>query len=342
MFQFENPEYLYLLLGVPVLLLFFALVTALKNKVIKRLGDEHIINELMPSKSKYRETVKFLMLTLAFALICVAFANPQMGTKKEKVKRKSADIFIALDVSHSMMAQDIRPNRMERAKQFMYKLIDGLKGERIGTIIFAGNGYLQMPLTTDYSAAQMFIKSANPSMVPSQGTAIGEAIAIASEAFGNDDKFHKVLVIITDGENHDEAALAMAEEVGKEGMLVFTVGVGTPSGGPIPIKTRGGSGYKKDKAGKMIISKLNEIMLTEIASTANGEYYNIAEGDEIITSLRKRVEKLEKQEFEQRSFTEFESYFQYFLGLAILILILEFMMAYRRNMSRRKWDIFGV
>ncbi len=342
MFRFEHPEYLYLLLGIPVLLIFFAITRALKRKAMEKLGDQYIIDQLMPSKSKYRDTIKFFIITLAFALLCIAFANPQMGAKREKVKRKSADIFIALDVSHSMMAQDIRPNRMERAKQFMHKLIDGLKGERIGTIIFAGNAYLQMPLTTDYSAAQLFIKSASPKMVPSQGTAIGEAIDMASDAFEQDNKYHKALIIITDGENHDEAAVALAKEVGKEGMLVFTVGVGTPSGGPIPTSSFGRNEYKKDKQGNLVISKLNEIMLTELSSAANGEYYNIAEGDEIIESLRKRIEKLEKQEFEQRSFTEFESYFQYFLALAILLLIFEFMMAYRRNESRKKRDLFGI
>ena len=342
MLRFENPEHLYLLIGIPILLIFFAFVMMLRKRTIQQLGNDHIIKQLMPSKSKYRHLIKFAILIVAFAFLCIAYANPQQGSKREKVKRKSADIFIALDVSHSMLAQDIRPNRMERAKQFMHKLISGLKGERVGTIIFAGNAYLQMPLTTDYSATQLFIKSASPKMVPSQGTAIGEAINMAYDAFEEDNKFHKALIIITDGENHDEAALELAKEVGEEGMLIFTVGVGTPAGGPIPHNTLKSSGYKKDKAGNIVISNLNEVMLTQLASAANGEYYNIAEGNEIIESLAKRIDKLEKQEFEQRSFTEFESYFQYFLAIAILLLIIEFMMAYRRNETRKKRDLFKI
>lgn len=342
MFRFEHPEHLYLLALIPVFILLFVGVIWLRQRALNKLGERMIINQLMPGLSKYKYILKFCILLLAFSSLCIAYANPQWGTKKEKVKRKSADIFIALDVSESMLCEDISPNRMERAKQFMQKLIKELRGERIGTIVFAGSAYVQMPLTTDYSAAQLFIKSASPKMVPSQGTAIGDAIELAMKSFEDNNKHHKALVIITDGENHEEKAMEMAKKASDNGMLIFTVGVGTPNGGPIPMTSFGRKEYKKDRTNNIVVSKLNETMLRSLSQAANGKYYKITSGESVIESLKSRIDRLEKQEFEQRSFSDYESQFQYLLAIGLLLLIIEFLLAYRKSDWMSKRDIFKI
>ncbi|MEM8909554.1 MAG: VWA domain-containing protein, partial [Bacteroidota bacterium] len=269
MFRFEHGIHLYALLGIPVLILFFVLMWYARQRAIRQFGATSLMQQLMPEVSRYKDTVKFVLLTLALATLIVGWANPQWGTKKAKVTRKSADVFIALDVSYSMLSQDIRPSRLERAKQFAQKLVEELKGERIGTIIFAGNAYLQMPLTTDYAAAALFLKSANPEMVPTQGTAIGEAVDLAEQSFAQDNKHHKAMVIITDGENHEEGMIEKVEAARDNGLLIFAVGVGTNGGGFIPVQINGRWDYKRDKTGNPVRSKLNEEMLSDIAAAAD-------------------------------------------------------------------------
>ena len=340
MFRFEHSIHLYALAAIPVLLVFFVLMWYARQKAIEKFGESGLMQQLMPEVSRYKHTIKFVLLMLTFAVLIIGWANPQWGSRKEKVKRKSADVFIALDVSYSMLAQDIRPSRLERAKQFAQKLIQQLKGERIGTIIFAGNAYLQMPLTTDYSAAELFLKSANPEMVPTQGTAIGEAIDMAEQSFAEDNKHHKAMFIITDGEDHDEATLRRVEEARNNGLLVFAVGVGTNEGGFIPFQVNGRWDYKRDKTGNPVKSKLNETTLTEIAKAADGSYFNLSEGDKIIGALQERIDKVEKRELEQRSFSEYESYFQYFLALGIFLLVIEFLIPYRKSALMEGKDLF--
>ena len=290
--------------------------------------------------SRYKHGLKFGLLLFALSFLIIAWANPQWGTKKEKVKRKSADVFIALDISESMLAQDISPNRLERAKKFAQGLAQELRGERTGFIIFAGNAYLQMPLTTDYAAAELFIKSANTQQAPSQGTAISDAIDLAERAFEPENQHHKALVIITDGETHDQEAIERAVQANENGLMIFTVGVGTPDGGYIPLVYSGRSGFKVDEKGEYVRTKLNENMLAELAAAGSGSYYNLSEGDQIIPALRERIDQLEKREFEQRSFNEFESYFQYFIALGLLFLLIEFIISYRKNRWLGDKDIF--
>ncbi|MEM7101997.1 MAG: VWA domain-containing protein [Bacteroidota bacterium] len=340
MFRFEQIEHLTTLGVIPVLMVFFILMMLFRRRTINRFGEHPLVMRLMPELSKYKHAVKFSVLMAALIFLSIAYANPQWGTKKEKVKRKSADIFIALDISQSMYAQDISPNRMERAKQFTQKLVTGLKGERIGLIIFAGNAYLQMPLTTDYAAASLFIKSADPTLAPTQGTAIAEAIDLAMESFDESNKFHKALIIISDGENHEADAIKTAADANDNGLLTFTIGVGTNQGGPIPVTVNGRSDYKTDRAGQIIHTRLNESMMREIADAGKGKYYNISNGDRVIESMRERIDKLEKQEFEQRTFSEYESYFQYFLAFGILLLIVEFLLSYRKTPWLKEKDIF--
>jgi Ca-activated chloride channel family protein len=297
----------------------------------------------MPSYSKYKHTFKFILLLIGISFLIIGWANPQWGTKREKVKRKSVDIFLALDISQSMMAEDVPPNRMERAKRFTQNLIQKLKGDRIGIILFAGNAYLQMPLTTDYAAAQLFLRSANPSQAPAQGTAISEAIDLAEKSFEEDNKKHKAIIIISDGETHDEDALGRARKAADDGLLIYSVGVGTAGGGLIPTIIGGRSDYKRDNTGQPVRTSLNEQMMKDLADAGKGFYFNLSSNnvEELSTSLRNGIDKLEKREFEARVFNEYESYFQYFIGLALLFLIAEFIISYRKNRWIGEKDFFG-
>ncbi len=332
MFKFEYIEHLYAFAIIPVLVMAFLWMWMMRKRAMAKMGDQPLLAQLMPKFSKYKHIVKFVLLSLAMCALVIAWANPQWGTKKEKVSRKSADIFIALDISTSMLAQDIRPNRLERAKQFGMKLINAMKGERIGVIIFAGNAYLQMPLTTDYAAAILFMKSANTQMAPTQGTAITDAIDLAERSFQQDNKHHKALVIITDGENHDQEAIERMQKANSDGLLAFTVGVGTAEGAQIPIDLGGGRrDWKRDETGNPVNTKINENMLRQLASAGDGSYFNLAQGDEVLADLRTKLEKVEKRELEQRSFSEFESYFAYFIALGLLLIIAEFLLSYRKS-----------
>ncbi len=341
MFRFEHSVYLYAFILIPILIGLFFWMWTVRRRALEKFGDHHLLQQLMPEVSRYKHTVKFVLLMLSIAFLIVGWANPQWGSKKEKVKLKSADVIIALDVSNSMLAQDMRPNRLERARQFTLQLIDGLRGERIGLIIFAGNAYLQMPLTADYAAAQLFVKSANPDLVPVQGTAIKDAIDLAERSFEEDNKHHKALILITDGENHEPGMMERAEEARDNGLQIFAVGVGTAAGASIPIYAGGRSTFKKDESGNTVYSKLNEEMLEGLAKAGNGSYYNITANDKIITAFRDRIDQLDKKEQEQKSFSEYESYFQIFIGFALLFLVIEFFISYRKNKLLKGKDLFS-
>jgi len=290
-----------------------------------KLSEDKLFAQLAPGFSWTRKYLKFALLLISLALLFVGWANPQWGNKKEKVKAKSSDIFLALDISQSMMAEDISPNRLERAKRLAINIVKSLKGNRIGLILFAGNAYLQMPLSNDFAAAEIFIQSANTDQAGTQGTAITEAIDLAQRAFQDDVQYQRALIIVTDGENHDEEAIAKAEEARDDGLVIFSVGVGTEEGGYVPYEERGREQYKKDKDGVAIKSKLNLNLLRDLADAGNGKYYLIQQGDKVITELKSEIERIEKQEVEQRSFTEYTSYFQYFLGFGLLLMLIEYL-----------------
>ncbi len=342
-FRFEYGDHLYALLLIPVLILFFLWVQRSRKKALQEFGDTSLLAQMMPLYSKYKHTVKFLFLLLGLSTLIIAWANPQWGTKREKVKQKSVDIFIALDISQSMMAEDIRPNRLERARKFSQQLVNTLKGNRMGIILFAGNAYLQMPLTTDYAAAQLFLRSANPNQAPTQGTAISDALDLAEQSFEEDNKQHKAIIIITDGETHDQETIQFAQEAAKNGLLIYTVGVGTPSGGLIPAVIGGREDYKRDQSGNPVRSALNEKMMQDLADVGNGYYFNLVASnpDEVSESLKTSIDRMEKREFEARVFNEYESYFQYFIALAILFLGAEFLISYRKNRWLGEKDFFG-
>jgi Ca-activated chloride channel homolog len=341
MFRFEHPTYLYALLLIPVLAVFFYLTRRARAKALLRFGESDLVRRLMPQVSMLKHPLKFVILMVALFLLVVAWANPQWGTKREKVKKKASDIIVAMDISNSMLADDVKPNRLERARAFGLDLIRELKGERIGTIVFAGNAYLQMPLTTDYAAAAMFLKSANPDQAPTQGTAISDAIEISEKAFPEENKTHKVLIVLSDGEDHDSEAIARAKEAHENGLIIFTIGVGTTEGGFMVTDFGGIKDFKRDENGEPIRTKVNEAMLKDLANAGEGDYFNIANTNGIIEALKNRIEKVEKRELETRAFNEYESYFQWFLFPVILILIIEFMMPYRKSTWEEK-DIFKI
>ena len=341
MFRFEHLNHFYALALIPILTVFFIFMRRKRLKALLRFGEARLVKRLMPKVSNIKHPLKFGILMLAFALLVVAWANPQLGSKREKAKRKASDVIIALDISNSMVSDDVKPSRLEFARAFTLDLVQALKGERIGSIVFAGNAYLQMPLTTDYAAAAMFLKSSNPNQAPTQGTAISEAVDVAEKAFGEGAKSNKVLIIISDGEDHDSEAIDRARTAKDNGLVIFTVGVGTPEGGFMPIDFGGTTDYKRDDKGQPIRTTLNEQMMKDIARAGNGEYFNIATTNGVIEAMQNRIDKVEKKEMESRSFSEYESYFQYFVLFALLILLLEFVMTYKKSDWEDK-DIFRV
>ena len=340
MFRFEQADYLYYLIAIPVMLGVYLLYRAWTNKTFRKLGHSELVKNLIEGWSTHRSILKFILLLLALAFIIIAWSNPQWGNKKEKVQAKSADIFVAIDISQSMLSEDISPSRLERVKRFGQKLVNGLRGERIGVILFAGQAYLQMPLTMDYSAALLFVQSANTRLAGTQGTEIAEAIDLAERSFEQDNKHHKALIIISDGENHDEEAITRAETANENGLKIYTIGAGTKEGGFIPIKIRGSESYKKDKDEKLVRSRMNEDLLREIARAGDGAYFPITRDEEAIQSLKDHIARIEKREIEQRSYTDYSSYFQYFLGLGILFLFLEFIISNKSSNWFKKQDIF--
>ena len=323
--RLEHPEYLWLFAVLVVLTLTYFWARSKRKKQIQQIGDARLVEQLMPERSKYSNGIRFILMFLAMSCIIIALANPQVGSKQETVKRKGVDIAIALDLSNSMMAEDTKPNRLERSKQFISKLIDKFQNDRVAFVIFAGNAYLQMPLTIDYSAFNLYLKNINTGIIPTQGTAIGDAIMLAENAFDAGEKKHKALIIISDGENHDEEAIEAAKEAHKNGTKIFTIGVGTPKGNPIPIYDKYGqqTDYLKDKDGSIVLSKLNEKMLQEIALNGGGSYYRLTGGNEVIKSIMSIISDMETKEIEEQVYTDYEDQFQFFLFFALVLILIE-------------------
>ncbi len=330
MFRFEHPEFLFGLVLIPLMVLGQMLYLRWNRKQMSRLGELRLIRKQTPGLSKRRRMIKFIVLLLSVFFLILAAANPQWGVKRKKVKPKSADIVLALDVSKSMLSDDIPPNRLMRAKNFIERLIDHLRGERIGLIFFAGNAFLQMPLTTDYGAAKLFIKTADPSMISAQGTAISDAIELAEKMFTDREHYHRMMILISDGESHDQGAIEAAKKAHEAGLSIFTVGVGTPQGGMIPYRYGNHQGYLKDKHGKNVLTKLNEKLMIDLAKVADGRYFHITKADDIFDAIDKKLEQLDRRELEIQSFDEYNSYFQYFLFPALVFLVL-FMLFSERN-----------
>ena len=336
MLRYEHIEYLNLLFGIPLLIFAMILYNKWKKNALKLFGESKLVNELMHSFSKVRIRIKNIITILIFILLIVGMSNPQIGTKMQEVKREGVDLMIAIDLSNSMLAEDIKPNRLERAKQAISKLIDNLEGDRIGLIVFAGEAYVQLPITTDYSAAKLFLSTVNTNTMPTQGTEIAKAINLSLASFDIENGQNKAIIIITDGESHDEEAIESAEKANKMGVFVHTLGMGLNKGGPIPIYNQYGNqtGYRKDKEGNTIVSKLNESLLIQIAKAGKGTYVRANNSKSGLAKLFVEINKMEKQEIGTMVFTDYKDRFQLFIGLALLLLILDLIILPRKN----KWS----
>ena len=342
MFQLEEKIWFWTLLVIPVLVLFFLLLLLWKKQTQKRFANATLLKRLSPNKSIFKSVLKLVVLCLAFASLTLALVNPKVGTSLETVKREGVDIVFAVDVSKSMLAEDIKPNRLEKSQQLVSKIIDKLGSDRVGIIAYAGKAFPQLPITTDYSAAKMFLQNLNTDMLSSQGTAINEAINLAKTYYDDDQQTNRVLVILSDGEDHSEAAVQVAEEASKEGIKIFTIGVGDVNGGPIPLRRNGVLlNYKKDKLGETVITKLDEDTLKNIANQANGTYINGAITDKVVNQMTDILNKMDKTEFEAKQVANFESRFQWFLGLAILLLFIDIFLLERKTAWLKKLNLFN-
>ena len=338
MFQFSQQGYLYALALIPLFTLIFVLTLLARRRSLQRFGDTELISRLMPDASTRKSALKFILLMIAFAFVVLGVAGPKIGTKLQEAKRVGSEIIIALDVSNSMMAEDIQPNRLERAKQAVSRLIDRLGDSRIGLIVFAGEAYIQLPITTDYVSAKMFLSTISTESVPVQGTAIGSAIDLAVNSFSPVSEAGKAIIVITDGENHEDNPVKAAEEAAKRDVYVYTIGVGSPQGAPIPVRTRAGQrDFLRDRAGNVVMTKLDEETLQEIAIAGKGIYVRATTANMGLNTVFDEINKLEKTEFEAKIYADFAEMFQWFFGVAVLFLLSELLISNRKNRFR----IFG-
>jgi len=332
MFNLEHKEYLLLICILPLLLGLYLLYHYRRKKDIKKVGNPELIALLMPDYSKFRNNLKFILLLLAVFLIIIAVAGPRFGSKLSEVKHEGIDILIALDVSNSMLAEDIKPNRLERAKQELSRLLDRLENDRIGLIVFAGEAYTQIPITNDYLSAKMFLSGINTEMVSRQGTAIGSAIELALRSFNPQSQAGKAIVIISDGENHEGGVIEACKKAAGKGVKIFTIGMGMSQGVRIPANSGPyDRDFRRDKDGNFVVTKLNEQMLMEIASAGNGKYYRASMPDMGLNNMLALLNKLNKVETESKVYSEFEEQFPGLIWLTVGLLLLEFVILERKN-----------
>jgi len=337
-FQFANENYLNGLYGLIIILLLFIYTIIVRKKRMDRLADTRFQSILIPDYSPIRTVIKFILLSLAYASVIIALAQPQFGTKLQEVKKKGVEVVIALDVSNSMLAEDIKPSRLTKAKLSIQKLIERLNNDKVGIVVFAGEAYTQLPLTTDIAASKMFLNSIETNFVAKQGTAIGAAIAKAMRSFTDNPGVGKTIIVISDGENHEDDALEQAKIAKEKGITVHTIGMGSLNGSPIPRKDRfGRKFFMEDKSGKPVTTKLNEKMLQEISEAGGGVY---ARAD--FTPVMDALAGMDKTEFKEEKYTEFDEKFQYFLALALLFLLLEYVLLERKNKFLKKVSLFNT
>ena len=325
MLQFQHSEYLWAFIGIPVLVALYFYTLQWKKKTIKKIGDEQLVAALINGYSAARYRLKFILILVSFSVAIIALAGLRLPAGSTVVKRTGIDVMIALDVSKSMLAQDIQPNRLERAKQLIARLIDILPDDRIGIVVFAGKAYLQMPLTGDHAAAKMFLSSATPGIIPTQGTVIGDALKMCYKAFNTKEKKYKSILLISDGEDHDENAENIARELAGEGILINTIGIGSVDGATITDAATGEA--KTDATGALVITKLNEPVLKNIAVAGNGLYQLFTTTNEVSNKISAQLKGMEKRTITENSSTVYRYYFQWFLAAAIILLLVEFFTA---------------
>jgi len=340
LFRFANPEYLYLLLLLPVLAVLFIINQLRRRTLLKKLGESSLIGRLIPEMSKIRPVVKFILVLTGISAVIIMLARPQFGSKLEEVKKQGVEVIIALDVSNSMLAEDIQPDRLTRAKQAISKLVDNLDNDKIGLIVFAGDAYTQIPVTTDYISAKMFLSTVSPDMVPKQGTAIGAAISLAAKSFSPGEGKSKAIIIITDGENHEDDPVAEAEAASKAGIVIHTIGIGSAEGVPVPVNTGGKRDYLKDADGSTVITKLDEEILKKIAISTGGNYIRANNFNIGLDAIFNDIRKMKKNELESTIYTEYNDQFQIFAAVALFLLILDFIIMERKNRKLQNVRLF--
>jgi Ca-activated chloride channel family protein len=338
----EEKKYFYLLIIIPVVVLVFILMQLWKRSAQRKFANKPLLERLSPEKSTFKPILKLVIWCLAIGSLVVALVNPKIGTKLETIKREGVDIVFAVDVSKSMLAEDISPSRLDKAKRIVSEIINDLGSDRIGIIAYAGRAVPQLPITTDFSAAKMFLANLNTDMLSSQGTAITDAIRLAKGYYDDVEQTNRVLVIISDGEDHSGGASQIAEEATKEGIKTYTIGVGTAKGGRIPLKRRGiVESYKRDLQGEVVITRLNEETLKQIASEGDGEYIDGTITEDAVAFITDQLSTMNKTEFEAKKFSEFQDQFQWFLGLGIFLLLLDVFLLERKTAWLQKLNLFN-
>lgn len=343
MIQLDEKIYFYLLAVIPLMIALFIAQQLWKKRAQRRFADPRLLKRLAPEMSQFKPGLKLLFLLAGLAFLILGLVNPKIGTRLETIKREGVDIVFAVDVSKSMLAEDIAPNRLEKAKRLVSEIINSLASDRIGIIAYAGQAFPQLPITTDYGAAKMFLQSMNTDMLSSQGTAIGDAIELASTYYDDAEQTNRVLFIVSDGEDHSEGSLTDAVELAvEEGVQIFTIGVGTAKGGPIPIKRNGVlESLKKDSEGQVVITKLDEAMLLQIAEEGNGEYINGTSTEKAVAYIKDQLNQMDKKEFEAKQYAEYKDQFQWFLGIGLLLLFLDIFLLERKTQWLKKLDLFN-
>ena len=340
MFRFAQPQYLYLLLIVPLMWAIYFYSVYRNRKNMAKYGNPQILQSLAPDVSKYKPGTKFFLQQLALIIMIFIIARPQMGAKIETVKKQGVEIIIALDVSNSMLARDIAPSRLDKAKQMLSKLIDQLDNDKVGLIVFAGDAYTQLPITSDFVSAKMFLSTISPDMVPTQGTAIGRAIALAMNSFTPDQSADKAIIVITDAENHEDDAVQMAKEAAQKGIMVDVIGIGSEQGAPIPI---GGNdtNLRKDNQGNVVITKLNAQLGRDIAKAGDGIYISADNTESALRALTAEVKKMKKSDIESKVYSEYDEQFQGLAWIVLLLLLLDIFILDRKNKLMKKVNFFS-
>lgn len=327
--RYQHPELIIGLLALPFLVVIFWYALVWKKTVTRKIGDERLVKELIKGHSPSKYIIKFTLAALAMAALIIAIVNPQRPGSMDKVERKGVDVMIALDVSNSMLAEDVKPNRLERAKQLVTRLMSELENDRLGLVLFAGRAYMQMPLTTDHVAARMYVLNANTGIVPTQGTMIAEALKLSASAFNSKERKYKAIVVITDGEDHDPSSIEIAEQLAANGVVINTIGIGSTVGTPIPDPSTGQ--YRKDDLGNTVLTKLNEGELKQLAAATKGVYVNPDNLDQAVEIIVKQLSTIQETAIEDMAFKDYIHYFQWFLGLALILLVVEFLLPEKKS-----------
>lgn len=342
MYQIEDNIYFYLFLLIPLLVIRFLYVSWWKQKVRKQFAEPALLVKLIPEQSTFKPWLKLIFISVGIGFLVISLANPKMGIKLKTIKRQGVDIVFALDVSKSMLAEDIAPNRLEKSKQLISKIIDQLGGDRVGVIVYAGSAYPLLPITTDLASAKMFLQMANPDLVSDQGTAMNEALNKAMTYFDNDEQTNRFLFVVSDGEDHEGNTAQIAQSADELGVRIFTIGVGSATGAPIPIKQNGVFfEHKKDKNGEVVITKLDETILNEIANKGNGKYIVGNNTNQTIDEIGKIITNAEKKEYESKEFSDFKDQFQWFIALGLLFLVLEALLFEKKTKWIQKLNLFN-